>query len=81
MPTVTSDDIIAYVVKHTKIEKHLLSCHRLVKKDTPENTLKRVNFKLGVSENLLELLLNPDIWPENVTVRPFRFFNERKVNQ
>lgn len=59
--SVTEDNILDYVVNHAGVPKNSLMCHKLVKKDTPISTLKRVNFKLGVPETLYEKLLNSDI--------------------
>ncbi|XP_017470896.1 PREDICTED: uncharacterized protein LOC108362439 [Rhagoletis zephyria] len=66
--------------KHSGISKNLLSCFKLVKKDAATESLKHVNFKLGVPEGLFRKLLMPEIWPANVTVRPFRFL-QRKEKQ
>lgn len=79
LPTVSPSDILQYVEKHSGISKDLLSCFSLVKKDVETNTLKRVNFKLGVPENLFDKLLRPEIWPAKVTVRPFRFFQRKLI--
>lgn len=74
LPSVTAESIIDYVMKHAGIDKHQLSCYKLVKKDTPIDSLKRINFKLGVANAYYEKLLSPDLWPADVKLRPFRFF-------
>lgn len=79
LPTVSPSDILQYVEKHSGISKDLMSCFSLVKKDVESNTLKRVNFKLGVPEDVFGKLLRPEIWPAKVTVRPFRFFQRKPI--
>lgn len=73
-PSVTADNIKAYVSKHSSIESSKISCYRLVKGDVSEDTLEWVNFKLGISSTLYDILLNSDLWPADVKVRPFKFF-------
>ncbi|XP_017477691.1 PREDICTED: uncharacterized protein LOC108367563 [Rhagoletis zephyria] len=81
LPTVTADNIIDYVVRHAGIDKKFISCYSLVKKQTPAVNVKRVNFKLGVSVALYNKVLSPDIWPANVSLRPFRFFRKEENQQ
>lgn len=76
--SVTTDNIIAYVSKHTTIDSSLISCHMLVKKNVVVKTLKRVNFKIGVPSSHYESLLNSAIWPADVNVRPFEFFRNQE---
>lgn len=73
-PSVSPDMIIDYVEKNTKIAKHHLECTRLVKRDVDVNTLKHVNFKLGVSPCFYDEVMKSTLWPINVRVRPFVFF-------
>ncbi|XP_017468772.1 PREDICTED: uncharacterized protein LOC108360840 [Rhagoletis zephyria] len=74
--SVTEDNIIDYVAKHSTVNKNSMSCYKLVKKGTPDADLKRINFKLGVPEYSFDSILNSDLWPVNVAVRPFRFFEK-----
>ncbi|XP_053968844.1 uncharacterized protein LOC128870270 [Anastrepha ludens] len=76
-PSVTANNIIAYVSKHSSISSEMISCYSLVKKDVAVDSLKRVNFKLGVFSNHYDSLLNSELWPAGVKVRPFKFFQER----
>lgn len=77
-PSVTSEQIISYIEKHTDIDKHHLECTRLVKKGTDETTLKHVNFKVGVSPSFYNELIKPSLWPLNTKIRPFVFFFKNK---
>ncbi|XP_017462235.1 PREDICTED: uncharacterized protein LOC108355596 [Rhagoletis zephyria] len=71
---VTAANIISYVSKHADIDAKFLNCYLRIKKDANLDELRKVNFKLGVSECFNDKLLNADIWPANVKIRPFWFF-------
>lgn len=71
-PCVTEEKIMSYVEKHLGVSKDCLVCFKLVKKDTDIDTLKKINFKLGISADSYSKLFTPSLWPSNVTVRPFR---------
>lgn len=73
-PSVSEQDIISYVVKHTGILEHNIVCRKLVKRDAVSDDLKWVNFKLGVPQEFLKKLLVPDLWQAGIKVRPFEFF-------
>ncbi|XP_036338696.1 uncharacterized protein LOC118748411 [Rhagoletis pomonella] len=76
LPTVSCDNIIEYVGNHTGIDKRRISCYKLVKKESNLESLTHVNFKLGVCAHNFDNLLRPELWPANVSVRPFRFFQK-----
>ncbi|XP_017470558.1 PREDICTED: extracellular matrix-binding protein EbhA-like [Rhagoletis zephyria] len=76
-PTVSEVDIINYVSKQVIVDKQQIACYKLVKKDTNETSLKYINFKLGVPEDVYFNLLKPEIWPTNVNIRQFRFFQKQ----
>lgn len=42
------------------------------------NTSKNKSFKLGCNYSLIDRINQPDIWPENIIVRPYRFFRYPK---
>lgn len=69
--TVSSEQIKDYVEKNTEFGKHHLECYKLVKKDVDISSLKKVNFKLGVSPCFYEEILNSKLWPTDIRVRPF----------
>lgn len=74
--SVTEEHIVSYVEKSLKISKEHLSCYKLVKKDTPPEEIKYVNFKLGISSQFYDELLKPHLWQSNIRVRPFKFFQK-----
>lgn len=78
-PTVSAEDITNYVSKHLDVDKSLISCYKLVKKDASLETLRYVNFKLGVPSAFYNTLLEPKLWTCDVKVRPFQFFHKKLV--
>lgn len=64
------------MVKHFGIANIHISCFKLVKKDALLNELNSVNFKIGVSPALYNKLLDANLWPIGINVRPFRFFQK-----
>ncbi|XP_036347464.1 uncharacterized protein LOC118756833 [Rhagoletis pomonella] len=74
--SVTADDVISYVAKHFGIENKYISCFILVKKGISVTDLDSVNFKLGVSSSFYNTLLDANLWPLGINVRPFRFFQK-----
>ncbi|XP_036339787.1 uncharacterized protein LOC118749125 [Rhagoletis pomonella] len=75
-----SENLIAYVSTHAKIDSTHFTCYKLVKKRTPLESLRSVNFKIGVISSLYKNILNPNVWPSDIIVRPFRFF-QPEANQ
>ncbi|XP_017475218.1 PREDICTED: uncharacterized protein LOC108365638 isoform X2 [Rhagoletis zephyria] len=67
-PSVSEDNLIAYVSKHAKIDSTHLTCYKLVKKGTPLESLRSVNFKIGVISSLYNNILNPNVWPSDIIV-------------
>lgn len=71
-PSVSVDQINQYIIENTEINrKDLFECVKLVKKDADISKLKFVSFKINVAAEHFDYLLNPNIWPKNVTVREF----------
>lgn len=73
-PTVTEDQIVNYVAKYAKIGKNHIKCYKLVKKGVDLNDLKRLSFKIGITDVYYTEVFNTSLWPANVKVRPFTFF-------
>lgn len=69
-PETTNEEIIDYIEKNTPVNDKF-NVHKLVKKDRDVSTLKFVSFKVEVNEHDFEILMNPDVWPEDVMVREF----------
>lgn len=80
-PSVTEEQIISYVKKHLNVVNDHIVCFKLVKKDTDLNSLKRINFKLGVSPDIFSQLFKSSLWPSSVTVRPFQNFQKKPIDQ
>ncbi|XP_059225889.1 uncharacterized protein LOC131997968 [Stomoxys calcitrans] len=59
-PSVTSEHITDFIQKNANIAKSNMECYVLVKKDVDINSLKRVNFKLGVTSNHYDDVINPN---------------------
>ncbi|XP_017469083.1 PREDICTED: uncharacterized protein LOC108361063 [Rhagoletis zephyria] len=59
--SVTAEHIINYVSNHSSIPSASISCYVLVKKDVCTDSLKRVNFKLGISSMYYSKLLNSNM--------------------
>lgn len=76
-PNVTVDQILEYVEKHANVAKTNMECYKLVKKDADLNAMKRVSFKLGISPGFYNELFKPSVWPAEVQVRPFDFFQKQ----
>lgn len=75
-PSVSPENIIAYVAKYIDISDNHMVCFRLVKKDTDFTKLKSINFKLGIAANFYGELFKPSLWPAHVRVRPFHNFQQ-----
>lgn len=77
--TVSEDAILNYVGNRLDISLDHILCRKLVKKDVDVSTLRSVSFKLGISEAFYKELFKPEVWPEDVKVRPFQFFPKDKA--
>ncbi|XP_075163249.1 uncharacterized protein LOC142235882 [Haematobia irritans] len=75
-PTVTAEQIIEYVCKYSNISRSHLECFRLVKKDVDVNSLSKISFKLGISAGFYNELFTSSLWPADVKIRPFQFFQK-----
>ena len=45
----------------------------LVKKDADLSKLKFINFGLKILTSLSSFVLHPNLWPKDITVKPFKF--------
>lgn len=71
-PETTDSDIATYITENTLIkEKSKFDVHKLVKKGQDLSTLKFVSFKIAMNQDEFDVLMDPDVWPENVMVREF----------
>lgn len=71
-PSTTEEEIADYICENTPIvDRAKFSVHKLVKKDRDLSTLKFVSFKVAVNDDEFDILIDPDVWPENLLVRRF----------
>lgn len=78
-PSVTVENIVNYISKNAKIGLNHLECYKLVKKGADMNKLRKLSFKIGITAEYYNEILNPSLWPVDVKVRQFQFFNN-KIN-
>lgn len=57
---------IGSILKNTDI-----TCVKLIPRNRKLEDLSFVSFKIGTAKSLAQNVLNPAIWPKNVTVKPF----------
>lgn len=48
-----------------------ISCLKLLPRNRSQDELTFISFKLGVPKSLTITVMSPNIWPKNVTVKPF----------
>lgn len=71
-PATTNEQITEYIVANTPVtESAKFNVHKLVKKDRDVSTLRFVSFKIEANEAEFDILIEPDVWPEEVMVREF----------
>jgi len=63
--------VLKYVSTKLKVDASSLTCAKLVKKDVDVQTLKFVNFKLGIPDQLYDIVFKNDFWPNSVKVKRF----------
>jgi hypothetical protein len=71
-PLTEPSTIVDYIVSDTPVtDTSKFNVQKLVKKGTDLDTLKFVSFKIEVNEDEYKILSDPDMWPEDVLMRPF----------
>lgn len=71
-PTVTANDMTEYIISNTNItDKARFSCRPLVKKDQDVTQLSYISFKIDISDEDFNTLMDPLWWPNNCTIREF----------
>jgi len=60
-----------YVSTKLNVDANSFTCVKLVKKDVDVTTLKFVNFKLGIPDQLYDSVFKNDFWPNSVKVKRF----------
>ncbi|XP_017478685.1 PREDICTED: uncharacterized protein LOC108368347 isoform X2 [Rhagoletis zephyria] len=80
-PTVTADSIIAYVSKNSGVDSKHLACFKLIKKGSSLDNIRSVNFKFGVLPSSYEKIMNPNVWPSGISIRPFQIFQREGTTE
>lgn len=77
-PSVETEDMKKWFV--SILADNNISCLKLLPRNRSEEELTFVSFKLGVPKSLTDKVMNPTIWPKNVTVKPFenRSYSSKK---
>lgn len=71
-PSTESSAIVDYIVSETSVtDKSKFNVRKLVKNGTDCSSLKFVSFKIEVNEDEYGVLNDPNVWPEDVMMRPF----------
>jgi len=64
--------VLKYVFTKLKVDANSFTCVKLVKKkDVDVTTLKFVNFKLGIPDQLYDSVFKNDFWRNSVKVKRF----------
>ena len=70
----SSDDMLAHV---SNLGAHVISCYPAVSRrrrnESPSKAAKRRAFRLCISADDQEIVLNPDNWPDSITVSDWYF--------
>lgn len=71
-PTQTEEEVKSWISEKLNLtDDDNIKCWRLIPKGRELSTLAFISFKIGVSKELEEKIMDPSIWPTNITVRPF----------
>lgn len=69
-PETQPEELVNYIVEHTTVkDKSSFECVKLVKKDSDISTMSFVSFKINVTPEAFEVLIDPENWPQNKHVR------------
>lgn len=71
-PTTTEEELKSWISKKLEItDDQSIKCWRLIPKGRELSNLEFISFKIGVLKELEVKIMDPSIWPTNITVRPF----------
>lgn len=80
-PTTTVQSVLDYVSAAFGVNSSSLICNKLVKAGSDESSLRHVNFKLGVPEDMLPAFLNSECWLKGLRVRLFKFHPKNELGK
>ena len=72
-PDMTDASLKKFLMEKLDISEEQLIVFPLVKKDADLTKLKFINFGLKIPTSLSSFVLNPNLWPKDITVKPFKF--------
>ena len=72
-PDMTDASLKNFLMEILDISDEQLIVFPLVKKDADLTKLKFINFGFKIPTSLSSFVLNPNLWPKNITVKPFKF--------
>lgn len=71
LPTTTFQGVIDYAAEKSKIRPIDIGCFALISKKNNIETMRTINFKIGVSLEYTTIVFNSNFWPDGVQIREF----------
>lgn len=79
-PDTKIDEVSKYIVEHTDAKDDTkFKCTKLVKKDADLTQMKSVSFKIDVTPEVYDILIDPENWPKNKRIREFIKMSPPKI--
>lgn len=70
--TTTEEELKSWLsIKLQLTSDQSIKCTKLIPKGRDLSALEFISFKIGASKELEEKIMDPSVWPTNITVRPF----------
>ena len=73
VPDLTDAYLKKFLMEKLDISDEQLIVFPLVKKGADLTKLKFINFGLKIPTSLSSFVINPNLWPKDITVKPFKF--------
>lgn len=81
-PDTTVEEIASYITESTPLnDSSKFRCTKLVKKDQEISKMSFVSFKIDVSPEDYDIIVQPEYWPANNSVREFKKIQPPKTDQ
>lgn len=71
-PTTTEEELRSWIVDKIQLDDPSIKCSRLIPKGRDVTTLEFISFKVAIAKSLESKIMDPSVWPTNITVRPFQ---------
>lgn len=79
--SVTQDKMVSFIEKHSDMKKNTdFKCSLLVKKGADLSLLTFVSFKIDVTVDHFDRLMQENFWPKGIQIRPFVPKERKSVN-